>query len=236
MPTREQIAEALEYSFEEIGAVGARNIADFVRGFFAAPQQAPAEADNTPPDPLPMVLPAGQRWRSDDGKGVGVFTEPAELQNGWYSGRYKCSWISNNPRGLIHAGHIDWAHWRSMQSKDPGSPSGQVGGNPASQASPDGDASLSNSPLAPSQAERASLRAEIARVQGYAEGAGGGLKLRVDGQEASIKEIFGRLFDLELQGRVTRRRQTGDYPAEWVREDGSPDVILARSEQEERNR
>jgi hypothetical protein len=89
--------------------------------FGAQEEQAPAEPDNTPPDPLPEVLPAGTRFNW--GGLCAWFTSEAHRMTGqWnraYSGGVQ-SQRGTKRRATVLSHQIDWAHWRSQQSK--GSP------------------------------------------------------------------------------------------------------------------
>jgi hypothetical protein len=120
VPSREDILRALRRGKVRAGAAQSieNSQVDELWPLFASP---PASPDNTPPEPLPEVLPAGTRWFAEDGE-VGVLTEPATKSEGHpsYVGRYSCHWMpkSNTP-GHVRARYIDWAHWRSQQNQGP---------------------------------------------------------------------------------------------------------------------
>lgn len=139
-----------DWGFESLSNEGRAYWLSLARAARKALLQAPpVEPDNTPPDPLPEVLPKGTPWRADNGR-VGFFTEAATLRGDDYIGRYECSWMyTHDTRGHIPTTAIDWAHYRSQQSKDSGSPGSAVrdvgasqsaGSSPAEAAQP-GDAS-----------------------------------------------------------------------------------------------
>ncbi len=111
----------------------------------------------------------------------------------------------------------------------------------------------SNSPLAPIQSELAELRVRLDEAESCVNGITSkqmvarvaqsshdkrlsALEERMAAAFGCIEGFSGRFGDLELQGRVTRRWQTVDYPLEWNRAPGGTREILALIEQEERNR
>jgi hypothetical protein len=104
---------------------------------FASP---PASPDNTPPVPLPEVLPAGTRTHEDNGL---VFASEAKLTMEWGNRPHYRAMHPDGWYGLFEASDIDWAHWRSQQNQDSGSP-GSSGADGHTNSAQPGDASLSD--------------------------------------------------------------------------------------------
>jgi hypothetical protein len=137
MPTMEDLGRAFFDKAQEIGVIsetvnweeaqlrgGHRSAEPYwftlakvaLRLFGAQEEQdsaAPVEPENTPPDPLPEVLPAQARTKYGTPLGGWIKRLSHDPDDGFV---YESA--SGSPRRFAVPDQVDWAHWRSQQSQE----------------------------------------------------------------------------------------------------------------------
>lgn len=86
----------------------------------------PVEPDNTPPDPLPEVLPVGTKCSRGNRTGMACLSVLRLQRDSFGAPVYRGCWWTATDECLTPANAIDWAHYRSQQKDSAGGESART--------------------------------------------------------------------------------------------------------------